>query len=735
MATWWKARYGINSHLREARYILSHFHHFQLNTCIMMASPVKAREWEKTLKVKCRLCGGARCKRCSESAALAKVDSPVKGLHADWVADCVLAMMRPSSRIMNEYKIAQQFHELNITAVFNLTLPGEHPYCGDGLGTSGFPYDPEKDLMAHNIQFFNFGWEDMTTPTLSFMMDIVKVIASVLLTGFQRVAVHCHAGYGRTGITIACALIFLHNIPSDFAIRLVRRDRPGSIQTAGQVQFVHDFYTYLNAAPIVFALPKIHDQFTLAETIELQNRRLHGENAVNSNLPRVLDFLCVEFENAVTASLNVVTTVSAFVHHLSVRQQETWPRTSDFTQEIGSSTSLSTTELLDRHRHLIGDAVNKFQIGDDTFESIEAPEVTTREFLFPIKVGFNVGEWNWKKTSTMCANASIYAILLLDWLEHLREPLLHSRLVDKLLYASPMPPLLLPLSKTTSNENPGVIQDNFCSTKFQFKALHQLPAFAMKSLDRVLSCLRFLKAELEQVMTKDILFDAICVRSAMALFHLSTSNCTTDSLRRHADCIALLIDKWHAPKRLELDLESIQKLSVYRPVACRLTQSANQISMNSDIDVPTESDASKRFFSSSVLLAGSETLGMLPIQQNCNSFNEVHPKVSNNFGDALISPRSSLRTASPLRIDPIPISLSRREEEAMIDGKAPVLTLSPSHKKIGLSPITVQSLPGMESELSDERFALTFSAEFTGSSSQNNLLTLPSVRDGNRYCK
>lgn len=39
---------------------------------------------------------------------------------------------------------------LRISAVFNLTLPGEHPYCGDGLGASGFPYDPEKDLMAEN---------------------------------------------------------------------------------------------------------------------------------------------------------------------------------------------------------------------------------------------------------------------------------------------------------------------------------------------------------------------------------------------------------------------------------------------------------------------------------------------------------------------------------------------------------------------------------------------------------
>lgn len=80
-----------------------------------MGSPVKAREWEKTLTVKCRLCGGAKCKRCSESAALAKTNSPVLGLHADWVTDRILGMMRPSSRLMNDYQIAQQFHKYVVT--------------------------------------------------------------------------------------------------------------------------------------------------------------------------------------------------------------------------------------------------------------------------------------------------------------------------------------------------------------------------------------------------------------------------------------------------------------------------------------------------------------------------------------------------------------------------------------------------------------------------------------------
>ena len=32
-----------------------------------------------------------------------------------------------------------------VTAIFNLTEPGEHPHCGDGLEkTSGFPYLPES---------------------------------------------------------------------------------------------------------------------------------------------------------------------------------------------------------------------------------------------------------------------------------------------------------------------------------------------------------------------------------------------------------------------------------------------------------------------------------------------------------------------------------------------------------------------------------------------------------------
>ncbi|KAL7683512.1 putative tyrosine specific protein phosphatase [Plasmopara halstedii] len=685
----------------------------------MMASPVKAREWEKSLTVKCRLCGGARCKRCSESAALAKVDSPVKGLHADWVADCALAMMRPSSRLMNEYNIVQQFHLLNITAVFNLTLPGEHPYCGDGLGTSGFPYDPEKDLMARNSKFYNFGWEDMTTPTLSLMMDIVKVIASVLLKGHHRIAVHCHAGYGRTGITIACALIFLHNISAELAIRLVRRDRPGSIQTSGQVQFVHDFHTYINAARIVFALPKIHDQFTLAETIEHQNRRLHGEDAVKSNLPRILDFLCIGLENAIAVTSDVEQIASAFVHHLCIHQQEAWPRTNDTMKDVECSSSKSMTELLDQHRKFIVLALNESHLDVNSFETIKAPEVATCELLFPIKVGFNVGEWNWKDASALCSNLTTYAILLLDWLEHLREPLLSSRLTEKLLQP-----------KSTKSGNSGIFNHSRCDSEchgntdnanFEFQALHRLPALTMRALDRVLSCLRLFQDRLEQARTKNVLFYAVCVRSAMALFHLSTTCCTTISLRRHAECIALLIDKWHAPKRLELNLESLKRLTFHQPSTCRLTQSASKIDYKSDIDFTPNSDSSKYSSSFLILHPESETV-------------EVQSKETNKFTIALTiaSTSSSLQAASSLRIDPASKRISVCEEEAKSGSKASNMTHSPLQKKIELSPITSQSLPAKDFEFDNKRIAAAFSTELPGMTCQMSSLTLPSVCGGFR---
>ena len=74
--------------------------------------------------------------------------------HSTWITNNILAMQRPSDEIMENNNLIQKFADENITAIFNLTEPGEHPYCGYGLKASGFPYTPENFMRAgskHNL--------------------------------------------------------------------------------------------------------------------------------------------------------------------------------------------------------------------------------------------------------------------------------------------------------------------------------------------------------------------------------------------------------------------------------------------------------------------------------------------------------------------------------------------------------------------------------------------------------
>lgn len=74
--------------------------------------------------------------------------SAIAGLHSDWLTSDILAMQRPSSRLIREHKIISQFKRHRIKAVINVQLPGEHPLCGDGIHASGFSYLPEE-FMDH----------------------------------------------------------------------------------------------------------------------------------------------------------------------------------------------------------------------------------------------------------------------------------------------------------------------------------------------------------------------------------------------------------------------------------------------------------------------------------------------------------------------------------------------------------------------------------------------------------
>jgi protein tyrosine phosphatase len=199
---------------------------------------VMRRNWETRNKFRCMFCGGKSCKH--ENWTLHK-NPAIIGLNSDWITDNILATQRLSSRIIKEHNIIGQFKAQNITSVFNLQLPGEHPYCGDGLqATKAFSYTPEE-LYDSNLYFYNIGWPDMQVPDLSKIVNLVQFMGSHIEKN-EKVAVHCHAGYGRTGIAIACYILYSTYLTPDQTIALIRSKRPRCIQTNKQQLFVNEFY-------------------------------------------------------------------------------------------------------------------------------------------------------------------------------------------------------------------------------------------------------------------------------------------------------------------------------------------------------------------------------------------------------------------------------------------------------------------------------------------------------------
>lgn len=161
----------------------------------------------------CRFCNGKACKHEDWTRQAGYPQScAIRGLNSSWINSKVLAMQRPSARLITQYNIINQFKAQGIGAVFNLQLPGEHSVCGDGILPCGFSYDPEE-LMKEGIAVYNFAWVDMGIPPPALMLSCVQLMDYHISVRNERVAVHCHAGYGRTGVAIA-AWYVAHPFPS-----------------------------------------------------------------------------------------------------------------------------------------------------------------------------------------------------------------------------------------------------------------------------------------------------------------------------------------------------------------------------------------------------------------------------------------------------------------------------------------------------------------------------------------
>nr|VZI45240.1 unnamed protein product [Spirometra erinaceieuropaei] len=138
-------------------------------------------------------CRGKHCPYCSSTHRFKANECAVPGLYSTWITDEILATARPSTEIIRKKNLISVFKQLQIKTIINMQIPGEHPYCGDGINKSGFSYDPEV-FMEAGIFYYNFAWRDYEVGSIRCVLDAVKVMMFALEQG--RVAVHCHAGLG-----------------------------------------------------------------------------------------------------------------------------------------------------------------------------------------------------------------------------------------------------------------------------------------------------------------------------------------------------------------------------------------------------------------------------------------------------------------------------------------------------------------------------------------------------------
>ena len=102
-----------------------------------------------------------------------------------------------------------------------------------------YTYMPSTFEIA-GISVIAGGWIDLGTPKLEGHAQLVRKACEVLDRG-ERIAVHCHAGFGRTGVLIACIMIYREQRDPVETIAAIRARRSKCIQNPRQALFVKNF--------------------------------------------------------------------------------------------------------------------------------------------------------------------------------------------------------------------------------------------------------------------------------------------------------------------------------------------------------------------------------------------------------------------------------------------------------------------------------------------------------------
>lgn len=241
--------------------------------------------WEYKDKIRCLFCGGVNCKH---ENFLHHKNPAIIGLHSDYITEDIIASQRPSTVLIKKFDLIKRFKEHNIGLIVNLQREGEHPFCGPNGELekhSGFTYDPQQ-FVSEDIKFRPSGWKDMSVPdSVNFILEIVKDMAVTIKEMKSKVLVHCHAGYGRTGVVIACYMLFDSNSETNDIIKLIRRQRPGCVQKDTQYSFCEKFKNFIQNARTVFTANKV----SIEHFMKNQKDILYGNELIKYEyIPKII---------------------------------------------------------------------------------------------------------------------------------------------------------------------------------------------------------------------------------------------------------------------------------------------------------------------------------------------------------------------------------------------------------------------------------------------------------------
>ena len=227
-------------------------------------------------KLRCFFCGGRKCKH-ENFKTNSNFPNAIYGLNSNFITDDIIASQRPSEILITKYNLLSVFKDTGIGLIVNLQREGEHPYCGPNaynLTSAGYSYNPSV-FTGDDIRCKLSGWKDMSVPSsMNFMLDIVKEMSVVVKDLGKKVLVHCHAGYGRTGVVIACYMLFNSESDSDTIISMIREKRSKCIETKTQRSYCKKFEEFLVHSRIIFGAKENIDVY-----LKRQEDMLFGEES------------------------------------------------------------------------------------------------------------------------------------------------------------------------------------------------------------------------------------------------------------------------------------------------------------------------------------------------------------------------------------------------------------------------------------------------------------------------